>query len=316
MNTAPILIIGPPRSGSTLLATMLNAHPRLFIANEAKVLVTLLPRASTYGTSLSKEVVAEILRDLEQNELAHHAPLPRAEELLPAMGPPTVSALIRRLFQLLAHREGKARWGEKTAVAYRRLDEIRRSFPEACLIALDRDPWQIASSYDKRIPKWGALGGLMDWIDYRRALARQGSSFQIHIVSYEKLVTKPEDTLREVCAYLGEDFCPTMLEFHRTERAAKLKTSPEFAGASRPLFAPPKPSAHLRQGIRSRLIQTLIDTGHRTNSRALRPGLWELLLRAGLFARASLWELRQPDFRYRLFRGFANRKRAWQAAHR
>jgi hypothetical protein len=313
-DDAPILIIGPQRSGSTLLATMLNAHPRIFIANEAKVFVGLLPGADSNGTSLSKEVVAEILRDLEKNEMAHHAPLPDAGQVLADMDPPTVPSLIRSLFRLLAVREGKERWGEKTAVAYRQLDEIRRSFPEARLIGLDRDPWQIAASYEKKIPKWGAIGGLVHWIDYRRALARQDANFQIHIVSYEKLITKPEETLRELCAYLGEDFSPMMLEFHRTERASKLRTSSVFSGVSRPLFVPPEPSPHLRRGIQSRLIQTLIDIGHSTNSQTLRPGIWERTLRVGLFIRASLWELRSREFRARLFRAFANRKRAWRAA--
>jgi hypothetical protein len=311
MSTRPVLIIGPPRSGTTLLATMLNAHPRIFVAHEAKVFVKLLPRSRSYGSALSVDTAGGILRDLETNELLSYAPLPTPGQVSGRMSERTIPALIRSLFELLAEREGKARWGEKTAVAYRQLDAIRAAYPDALLMGMDRDPLQIASSYQKTIPKWGALGGLTNWIDYRRALARQVSAFPFHVVSYDNLTSSPEEELRRVCAYIGEEFHPAMLDFHRTERAARLKGSREFGGVARGLFRPAPPDDRLRRGFQGRMVNMLLAAGS-----AARPGWRERVLRAGLFVRALLWDLRQPEFRRRLQRIIDHRRRAWQAAHR
>ena len=150
------------------------------------------------------------------------------------------------MFELLAQHEGKARWGEKTAVAYRQLNAIRRAFPDAKLIALDRDPLQIAASYDKMIPKWGALGGLMDWIEFRRAITGGG----IHMVPYEGLIGDPAGTLRQVCEFLEEEFSASMLEYFKTQRAKMLEASPVFAGAARPINREKLPEAPAISGFR------------------------------------------------------------------
>jgi hypothetical protein len=305
MKPRPILIIGPPRSGTTLLATMINAHPRIFVANEAKVLTSLLPGSTVFDASLSRETVAAILRDLEDNELASYAPLPDAAAVLQAAERPSIPAVIGALFETLAAREGKPRWGEKTAVAYRRLDAIRAAFPDALLIGMDRDPMQIAASYQKTIPKWGAFGGLINWLDYHRAIARQDAAFRMHVVSYAQLTSAPEEALRRVCAFIGEEFDTAMLEFHSTGRAASLQGKPEFAGVSRRLFTPVPPDPRLARGFRGRLGKMLIAAAR---SPKQPPGIQERALRGCLFVRAALWEAVQPQFRSRLLR----RLRRWR----
>lgn len=297
-SVAPVLIIGPPRSGSTLLATMLNAHPRLFIANEAKVFVQWLPGAldQPVGEPLADKLIA----DLESNELEGLAPLPGGREVLNRAADKTMPGFLRALFEMLADREGKARWGEKTAVAYRALAEIRSAFPDAQLLALDRDPQQIAASFDKMIPKWGGLGGLLEWIDFRRAVTE--SAAPIHMVSYQGLIRDPEGTLRQVCAFLGEEFDPAMLEYFKTPRAKALEASPVFAGASRPIDPEKQQAAPVLQGIRGRLAQWLLEVGNRSGDGLMRPSWGERILRAMLFVKATAWELGQPDFTHRVFR--------------
>lgn len=299
---APVLIIGPPRSGTTLLATMLNAHPRLFVANETKVLINLLPGPGKPHRPLSKARAATMLRQLELNELMGAAPLPRYSDLFAQADEPTVPTFLQELFRHLARREGKSRWGEKTAVAYRNLEAIRCAFPNACFLGLERAPEEIAASYERIVPKWGSIGGMTHWIDFRRAVARQDSAFRIHLVSYPELVREPEDTLRRVCEFLDEEFCPQMLQFHRTRRAAELKQSPEFAGASMPLRQRANAPMAIPGGTRGRVMRWLIDVGNHAKTRATGPRPLERLLRIGLYCRAAAWEIRQPDFRQRIAR--------------
>jgi hypothetical protein len=134
------------------------------------------------------------------------------------------------------------------------------------------------------------------------------------------LTAAPEEELRRVCEYVGEEFHPAMLEFHRTKRAAQLRDKPEFSNVSRGLFQPAAPDAQLGGGLRGRIATRLVETGHRAAAGlSPDPALPERGLRACLFARAALWEVRQPQFRDRIrrriehWRGASTARRAGMA---
>ena len=229
-STRPILIVGAPRSGTTLLATMLNAHSDIFVANETKLLIDCLPASHTHidisSAKLEEEAAARGLMMV---------PDTASSDVVRSAG--DVPARMRRLFERAAAQQGKRRWGEKTAVAYRRLGDITRAFPDGCFIGLERDVAAVAASYERINPTWGAAGGVLHWLEFRRAIARQGPDFNFLLVRYEQLVSDTEATLRRVCEFVGEPFDPVMLEHHKTERAKALSRSPEFSGAASAVYA-------------------------------------------------------------------------------
>jgi hypothetical protein len=272
---------------------MLNAHPDVFLANEAKVFVRWLPRLAKSPEGVDEATAQEILRRLATVELHYLAPLPEAEEILQdaqALAPET---FFRRLFERLAAREGKQRWGEKTAVAYRQLALIRRAYPDALFIGLERDPYAIAASYRKINPKWGALGGIVHWIDFRRAVAHLGSGANYLSVSYAALVAEPEATLKAVCAFIGVEFAPGMLEYHATGRARALAADRTFEGPSRPLYRAEEPPRDLRSGLRGLLVRRLIAAAPDPGRNPGRTSLLYLLVKAWVYARALLRQGRE-----------------------
>ena len=294
-NTRPILIIGAPRSGTTLLATMLNAHPNIFMANEAKIFVRILPHINKYPSPIDKKTANSIIKRLETQELHYLNPLPTANDVMQTHTDMNLVTFLRALFEALAEREGKKRWGEKTAVAYRQLELICKSFPDAILLAVERDPYEIAASYKKINPKWGVLGALIHWLDFKRSIAREGSRKPgILLVSYEKLVTSPESTLREVCSHIGEVFDTAMLDFHKTDRANALAPDKTYEGPAKPLYRSAKPPGHLYKGLRGLIISQLIKSathiGHRTT-------LLYLLVKTWVYIKAALWEVKQKILR-------------------
>ena len=293
MKGKPILIIGAPRSGTTLLATMLNAHPAIFMANEAKVFVRWLPRLVKQHELIDAASAQDILRRLETVELHYLAPLPDVRELLSDGRGLAPDTFFRRLFEQLAAREGKSHWGEKTAVAYRQLPVIRAAYPDALFIGLERDPYAVAASYRRINPKWGALGGIIHWLDFRRAAASLWSGPDYLSVSYEALVADPEAVLREVCAFVGVEFDRGMLAYHATGRARVLAEDRTFEGPSRPLYRSPAPPNDLHGGLHGFLIRWLVKTapepGHETGRR---PVLY-LLVKTWVYARALLWQAAQ-----------------------
>lgn len=284
-NDAPILIVGAPRSGTTLLATMLNAHPRLYLANETKLLIDFLPD-DTYPVGDPDQTGERLVQAAESRGI-RGTPSP---DVLANDDRADMATLIRRLFEAVAREHGKERWGEKTAVAYRRLPAIHRAFPDALYIGLHRSLSNVAASYARINPQWGSAGGLLHWLDFHRAVARQGRDFRFHLVRYEELVSDTAGTLREVCDFVGLDYDPVMLEHHRTERAKRLATAPEFAGAARPVHrpteeAPPLPGWMLRSAERhvARLLR---------EKRPVRRPVWEPVLRTLVYARLPLREAR------------------------
>lgn len=297
-NSRPILIIGPPRSGTTLLTTMLNAHPNIFMANEAKVFVRMLPYADKYPSPVDKKTANSIIDRLENQELHYLNPLPTVSEILPEHADIELATFIRSLFEALAYREGKKRWGEKTAVAYRQLNLICKSYPDAQLLALDRDPYEIAASYKKINPKWGALGAIIHWLDFKRAVAREVSpKSKILIVSYEKLVASPEPVLRKICDHIGEEYNSAMLDFYKTKRANSLASDKTYEGPARPLYRSPEPPDYLRQGLRGLIIRHLISSAALIERR---PTVIYLIVKAWIYVRVVLWEIKHKIQRNQL----------------
>ena len=289
-NSRPILIIGLPRSGTTLLATMLNAHPNIFLANEAKVFVRILPGMRC---PLSEQAAEKIIARLEGEELRYLSPLPVAREILTRAHRCEPVPFLTALFELLAEREGKRRWGEKTAVAYRQLPLIRASFPDAVFLCLDRDPYEIAASYLYVIPKWGAFGAIVHWLDFKRAVALQRPEINILTVSYNRLVSDPESVLREVCDHIGEDFNPAMLNYHQTQRARALAASHTFGGPAKPLYRTAEPPAHLRSGFRGLILKKLIKMAPLVDRKPNHRSPVFLFVKILAYVRAGAWELSQ-----------------------
>ena len=291
-RSRPILIVGAPRSGTTLLATMLNAHPDIFVANETKLLIDFLP------DSVGSSAEAVSVRQLAEEGAARGLPLAGNGDSAGSASRADPAAELRRLFVDAAESQGKRRWGEKTAVAYRRLPTIVSHFPDACFIGLERDVVDVAASYERINPTWGAAGGVLHWLEFRRAVARQGAGFRFLLIRYEDLVSSTEATLRRLCEFVGEPFHPDMLRHHETERARALGRSPEFAGAASAVYTPA--SASSRTVV---LPGWLISAARRyaarleSAGRDVRPPAWYQLLEKYVRVRVVVREARRNGLR-------------------
>jgi len=271
---------------------MLNSHPGIFIANEAKVLVRLLPRLQKSAQSLDEQTAQNIITSLEHNELYYLAPLPRAKDIFHHETNLDAVAFIRALFKAVAGREGKTRWGEKTAVAYRQLPLIRDSLPDAVFLGLDRDPYEMAASYMKVNPKWGALGAIVHWLDFRRVVYAQGAKFNFLMVSYDGLVSHPESTLARVCDHVGEEYDSAMLEYYKTNRARALASDATFNGPAKPLYQTSQPPDHLQKGLEGIVIKHMIKLDPIRKGRMFRLSPLFITVKLWVYIRAGLWELK------------------------
>lgn len=220
----PVFVGACPRSGTTLLRSMLNNHPELAIPRESRFLVEAWRRRDRFGdlsdTGNRRRFARWIFTNKHTRPGRFQTDPDEAIERLVA-APPTLGSLAGTPFVLYAERHGKARWGDKRPHYAQQIPAILAMFPDAQFINLVRDPRGSVAS----IRKLGWFGGDVAlaaelWGRARRAVdvqrARLGPD-QFLEIRYEDLVTDPGATLETVCRFLGlpTDAIADMLAYHR-----------------------------------------------------------------------------------------------------
>jgi hypothetical protein len=239
------IIVGVPRSGTTLLRLMLDTHPDLAIPPETGFVLDAHELRGKDG-DLRKQLFATLTsfhtwRRMGVSDTALGDRLANIEPFDVAEG-------VRAFYRLYAERFRKNRWGDKTPVYRLHLRELEELLPEARFIHLIRDGRDVALSVRGL---WFAPGDdietlARDWSAGISATRAQGSRCTGYIeVRFEDLVLDPEPPLRRICELSRLAFEPSMLRYFETarERLEEIGYSPEPENPVPRLAAePPEPS--------------------------------------------------------------------------
>jgi Sulfotransferase family len=217
-------VIGAPRSGTTLLRFMLDAHPELAIPPETGFLALghHLDAAPTSGEERRRAFFALVTsfppdapgwRDFGIAE-------DRFWAALHAIDPFSAREGLRAFYRTYAARFGKRRWGDKTPTYCLHLEAIARLLPEAHFVHVIRDGRDAALSLRRT---WFSPGDDIEtlaahWhmcISTARAQAAQCAHYLE--VRFEDLVRDSERVLRTICDFVELSYAPEMLQYH--ERA-------------------------------------------------------------------------------------------------
>lgn len=213
MLKGPIFIGGAPRSGLTLLRVILDGHPAISCGPDTGHIALTMTSAdfeATLGGLHRDHFFLETAKVRENFARAIAAPMEKR-----------------------ALTTGKARWADKTAFNILAFEQLAKLFPEARFIHLVRDGRDLAASLLER--RWRApSGGLFDHCASVAGAGRYWASIVMHglaaesapvlagrvfRIRYEDLATKPAETIRDVCGFIGEDFEPDMLKFDKRQPA-------------------------------------------------------------------------------------------------
>ncbi|TDD96786.1 sulfotransferase family protein [Actinomadura rubrisoli] len=214
-----VLIVGAERSGTTVLRGMLDCHSELAVLYESHV-VTELDAAFVRRDDGTLNVDAFAKAFIEHRwfkrwELSENEVVTG----LRAADPIFYADAIRSLFALYARLRGKRLYGDKSPSYIFRMTHIAERFPEARFVHLVRDGRDAARSLQQA--PWGPddfAGAVRYWRDWLEAGLRAGHRLgpQRYMESrYERLVAEPEETLSEICEFLGLNYESRMLGFHR-----------------------------------------------------------------------------------------------------
>jgi hypothetical protein len=211
-----IVVLGMPRSGTTLLRRILDSHPAICAPGE-----TFLFRASS--RFLESE---EIAFGIDYGVLGGLKPLGFSEDEILAR----VRAVPFEFYEDLARRAGKRRWAAKTAVDsfyggwierlcaghVRFVCMLRHGLDVVCSLREFSDELQgyiaeLRPYIQRHARPLEAFAHA--WVDVTRALRGivERHADSALLLRYEDLVTEPEPTLSRLFAFLGEAWEPDLL---------------------------------------------------------------------------------------------------------
>ena len=239
----PVIIGACPRSGTTLLRTMLHCHPELAIPRETRFVLEAWKRRKEFGDLREAANRRRLARWIFKREKSQGRRLgldPSEAIQRVAAAPPTLGSLLATCFLLYAEKHGKPRWGDKRPKYAARMTAVWDLFPNAHFINVVRDPRACVASmrrlgwYDGRIAPAVEL--------WERSIATVGSwrpklaSDQLLDVRFEDLVAGPVPTLTRVAEFVGvsgdEGTIEQMLRYHEREES---RSERYHANVSRPL---------------------------------------------------------------------------------
>jgi hypothetical protein len=196
MNGPMPFIVCHPRSGSTLLRLMLDAHPDLAIPPETMFHgVFHLAQAQPPADELPHAVLAAMMASQRWNDLHVSADTLRLE--FDRMGAGfSIAGGLRAFYRTYAAGHGKTRYGDKTPGHMFWIPAIAELLPEAVFIHIIRDGRDVAASM-RRL--WFGPGDDMkalaeSWLRWLNAgfAAREAYPGRYLEIRYEELAARPE----------------------------------------------------------------------------------------------------------------------------
>lgn len=210
----PVFVVGLPRAGSTLVEQILASHSHVEGTMELPDLMMIGDRLHARVEAGEFASFAEVITSLSRDDCRR-----LGEEYLD---------------RTRVHRkEGKPRFIDKMPNNWMHVGLIRLILPHAAIIDARRHPMGCCFSGWKQFFARGQLFSydLAEIGTYYRAYVTQMAAFDraapgaVHRVIYEAMVADTEAEVRRMLAYLGLDFEPACLEFHRNRRAVRTASS-------------------------------------------------------------------------------------------
>jgi hypothetical protein len=245
-----VFIVGCPRSGTTLLRRMLDAHPELAITPETHWVPEWFEkrRGVDANGNVTPELVANLLQSARFMKLKISDD--KVWDLLEVGEPVSYARLVAHIYELFGSRRGKPLVGDKTPGYTRAIRTLHGLFPWAKFVHLIRDgrdvclsatTWHQVGRLESRFPSWrgNPIATAALWWELHVRLARDaGTGLEPRLyyeMRYEQLVADPSEESTALCTFLGLTHSEAMLRFHE----GRTKTDPTLGSNKR--WLPPTP---------------------------------------------------------------------------
>jgi len=240
MKKSVVFIVGVGRSGTSLLQSMLHAHPDISFLPETHFFRNYVARLNNRWEH--EKAGGEAFRSTLAKDEEYQRACISVENILSPFLDGTctfdLAKVYTRLLRLHRDRESVAIVGEKDPRLIDYLPQVKQVFPEARILHIVRDPRDVLLS--RMNADWSA--GRPDWLHmltYRAQIVRgrreglRSFGSQYMELRYEDLLSEPERVLHEVAKHVGVAYSDAMLAFqhsaeelvHESERSWKEETT-------------------------------------------------------------------------------------------
>lgn len=225
-HLVPLFVCGHPKSGTTLLVSLLDSHPELLVFPEEVVMEHVLRESTPAGRWARMMERSDVvlpgqgLVDLPngRRDYRHIDGEAYLRDLREAIGAAREDRdyllAVFRVWLKHAPPEKPERLKymvEKTPTNMFLYSTYRRWFPSARFIHILRDPRDNYVSYVKKRGGWKLEKFADDWGHSTRLASERKDEPHYHVLRYEDLVARPEEEMQRISAFLAVDFNETLL---------------------------------------------------------------------------------------------------------
>lgn len=238
-TAAPFFILGNPRSGTSLLRSLLNTHPDVLIPRECGFMHWL--HADWQDRTWDAQTMAGFAQAVQATRKFETWDLDvrQVEEALIESGAACYAQACSAIYELYARSRNKAIicWGDKNNHYITEAKLLKTLFPAARFIHIVRDPRDMACSYlelhrrkQNDSPYWPALSPHVgeiaeEWLRNNQAVAGPCRESTLVTVKYEDLVEEPKQQLDRIFAGLQ---LPPLEELSEAARIQAVDEPVEF----------------------------------------------------------------------------------------
>ncbi len=230
-------IVGCGRSGTTLLKSMLDAHPGITLPPETFFFSTICRRFSGSNNAPLNDKVDYVasrwwIRDAGVSAQDIHAQLqsfdnPGWHEIFLATMAVMTSDKPQEFLAV----------GERTPAHIADATELLEKFPDCRAIHIVRDPRAVLASYrGVKIGTNQAVAVIREWQGAWKAHQQLADYPRYLLIRYEDLIADSESVLRKVCATLNVPFDDNMLAFHTRADKGFAEEQAHHQSTLKPLF--------------------------------------------------------------------------------
>ncbi|MCC0175665.1 sulfotransferase [Waterburya agarophytonicola K14] len=253
---SPIIVVGRPRSGSSLFTRLLSENPDLCMINDFYYLqyVDALAGFDRQDSTLIKSLANQIFSTLKNRQKPDNLnkagiefgsllnseqtkDLKKFVDLCSARDDLNWSSLFATIMQYNAHLFGKKIWGYNTPQDYLHLPKLEQAFPQAKIIFVMRDPRAVLRSYkymdyleNYHDPaRYHPFLQAIAWKSAMKSFLSNQERENFMLVKYEDLVKDANRVLAEVGDFIGVNFPPVNLQSFGSNSTFKNKAKKQLS---------------------------------------------------------------------------------------
>lgn len=214
-----IFLVGCPRSGTTLLQSMIAAHPKIASFPESHFFEHLnasWPWGLVFGLASrrAQSQIEKFLRAISEEEMQQCVPEKAWFSQQYASG-------FIEVLDTVTQKQGKSLWLEKTPQHIHQIPSIEKFVKNAKFIHLIRNGTDVVSSLyeaSRKHPEktWGGPWDIdkciQTWTKDVEVSRNHLNQSNHRLVRYEHLVEDPQSVLKKLCEFIGVEFDEKMLQ--------------------------------------------------------------------------------------------------------